>query len=120
MKIIDFGCGQAGLFEVRMAQLLNSSGHRRPRKIYVEVLALDVVQLECADNIGYEDENVRFNCITQSGDYTTVEVGTLYDHGVFCMSMLSRDALEVGLKKAIKVIRPGGIIYIVEVQHNRL
>ena len=122
LRIIDFGCGDVGLFECALAQLLET----RDAKGLIDVLALDVVPLSCAAALtasgskpkdGLDDKHTTFVCSTQAGDYTSIADKESYqqsfDVGVCCLSFMMSDALEVGLVTASLVVKPAGTIYVV-------
>jgi hypothetical protein len=115
--IVDFGCGDVGLFESQLLTLVK--GRQDVGVVNVTVCARDVVALKNADEFQWTQPNGTFRCDTMAGNYCAdVPVGesrTSYDIGVFCLSMMAADALEHGLKQAAKVIRPGGDIFIVQV-----
>lgn len=122
LHIIDFGCGDVGLFECALAQLLET----RDAKGLINVLALDVVPLSCADALtasgskpkdGLDDKHTTFVLETHAGDYTSIADKEKYqqsfDVGVFCLSFMMSDALEFGLVTASLVVKPAGTIYVV-------
>eukprot|EP01032_Pedospumella_encystans_P009453 gene9453-11122_t len=113
MKIVDFGCGEDGLFEVKLSELLKTRDVSFG-PIEVEVLALDVVAFAGADDLSYTSGNVRFSCKTDACDYSATLVNDQFDLGVFCLSMMATDALEMGLLQAMNLVKPGNKIIIVQ------
>ena len=121
LRIADFGCGPDGLFENRLAALVEN----REASGEVQVLALDVVELACAKKLtedgaapkdGIEaTAHTKFICKTHAGDYGDAFLGVepAFDAGVFCLSFMAADALEKGLLAASRVIKPKGTIYVV-------
>ena len=114
IKIVDFGCGDEGLFEAELLEMLKSrSSSLEP--VVVEVLALDVVALASAAQLEFQSPNLHFTCITKGCNYSDIKVMGQYDVGVFCLSMMATDALETGLLQAVRLVKPGNVIIIVQV-----
>jgi len=125
-RIIDFGCGPDGLFESKLAELLQS--RNGPGDVFA--LAVDVFGLPIAERLtkdgacpmDAQGESVTsFTCETLDCDYTTLASNpqlsktdhTKFDAGVFCLALMASDALSKGLLVAAATVKPGGDIWIV-------
>jgi len=118
-KVVDFGCGKDALFEFKLAQLVecrNVSGK-------VTVAAVDVAPCEedIAETLKKDGgaSSTGFVCESIVGDYSQLP-GIMGEHrlqsfdaGVFCLSLMTKDALSVGLLAAARLVKPRGQIYVV-------
>ena len=123
LRIVDFGCGDVGLFENKLAELVAE----RDASGTVHVLALDVVKLDCAAQLtalgaqphgmSVDDKHTTFTCASIAGNYNVgydpALHGPLFNVGVFCLSFMAQDSIELGLRAAAQMIEPEGVFYVV-------
>ena len=123
-KVIDFGCGDVGLFESELLQrIIGRSGSGTVKVAAVDVEKIDTVDLQCSDG----STTTKFICDAFAGDYGTCMdapenaselTAKSFDVAIFCLSMMMQDALALGLMAAVKALKPMGKIIIVLDHHK--
>eukprot|EP00740_Mantoniella_antarctica_P000151 CAMPEP_0181394846 /NCGR_PEP_ID=MMETSP1106-20121128/27996_1 /TAXON_ID=81844 /ORGANISM="Mantoniella antarctica, Strain SL-175" /LENGTH=1558 /DNA_ID=CAMNT_0023516371 /DNA_START=271 /DNA_END=4945 /DNA_ORIENTATION=- len=125
LRVIDFGCGQDGLFEAQLAEKIGL----RDGGGQVLVLALDVHPLASAkylSDVGSLpldseiEQHIQFTCETWAGDYNSFledesnrKYTGSFDVGVFVLAFWFTDAFGLGLRTAARAVKPKGTIHIV-------
>mmetsp|Transcript_50104 Transcript_50104/g.80857 ORF Transcript_50104/g.80857 Transcript_50104/m.80857 type:complete len:948 (+) Transcript_50104:1112-3955(+) len=113
LKIIDFGCGRDGVFEHKLKELVSG---RQGGNGSVETLAVDVVALDTEGLASASDDPIQFVCSTDATNYLNVDTPERcgkYDFGLFCLSFVFLDDFCPALCAAAKVLKFGGLLYIV-------